>query len=208
LVVANSATQTGGPDEMGRSGDGGKSISRSSDGRTDELPASYEPRGRAIRYRMSSDLAALGTDFLILNDEGENVFRIDGQSISEKDTICIEDLDGHVRFRILAHFARTTGRLAILDENGAEIGAVLRQPISPLRDRFSIELMDDQSLSVDGNVANHEFSIVSAEGHVAEVSRKWFRALGSFGVEIAPGQEDALLIATIVAMDVMIHGSD
>jgi uncharacterized protein YxjI len=161
---------------------------------------------RNTRYRMSMELAALGADFLVLTDAGEHVFRISGRAMSDDDTIRIEDMQGHVLCEASAHLARKQVRVAIVDGAGNEIGSVLRQPVSPLRDRFEIQLHDGLMLAVDGNITTHEFSIVGPPGRVAEISKKWFRARGSYGIEVAPGQTDALLLTTVIVMDLMILG--
>jgi uncharacterized protein YxjI len=48
---------------------------------------------------------------------------------------------------------------------------------------------------------DHEFRI----GNVATVSKKWFRVRDSYGVEIAPGQNDVLILAATVCIDQMVH---
>ena len=40
---------------------------------------------------------------------------------------------------------------------------------------------------------------------IAEVSKKWFRVRDTYGVEIAPGEDDALVLAVTVAIDTMAH---
>jgi uncharacterized protein YxjI len=162
-------------------------------------------RARNKRYRMSAELAALGADFLVLNDAGEHEFRFNGQAMSDDDTIRLEDMEGRVLYTALAHAARKQPRIVIVDGAGTKIGSVIRQPVSPLRDRFTVEVEDGLVLTIDGNVPKHEYSILAPPGRVAEVSQKWFRARGSYGVEIVPGQRDALLLTTIVVIDQMIH---
>ncbi len=44
-----------------------------------------------------------------------------------------------------------------------------------------------------------------AGARVAEVSKKWFRVRDTYGVEIAPGQDDALILAITAAIDQMAH---
>ena len=41
--------------------------------------------------------------------------------------------------------------------------------------------------------------------HVAEVSKRWFRGRDTYGVEIAPGQDDALILPVVVCIDQMSH---
>lgn len=164
-------------------------------------------RARNMRYRMSVELAALDTDFLVLTDAGEHAFRFNGRAMADDDTIRIEDMQGLVLYEAPAHAARKKARIVVVDGNGTEIGSVLRNPVSPLRDRFAIEIQERPTLAVDGNVSTHEYSIVGPPGLVADVSQKWFRARGSYGVEIVPGQQDALLLITVVVIEQMIHGN-
>jgi uncharacterized protein YxjI len=40
---------------------------------------------------------------------------------------------------------------------------------------------------------------------IAEISKKWFRLRDSYGVQIDPGQNDILILAVTVAVDMMAH---
>jgi uncharacterized protein YxjI len=40
---------------------------------------------------------------------------------------------------------------------------------------------------------------------VAEVSKKWFRLRDSYGVEVASDQNDVVILAVTVAVDMMAH---
>ena len=40
---------------------------------------------------------------------------------------------------------------------------------------------------------------------MAEVSKKWFRVRDTYGVEVAPGQNDIVILAATVAIDIMAH---
>jgi uncharacterized protein YxjI len=69
--------------------------------------------------------------------------------------------------------------------------------ITPLRERFTVQLNGGPDLEVQGNLLAHEYRI----GNVATISQKWFRVRDSYGVEIAPGQNDVLILAVTVAID-------
>ena len=40
---------------------------------------------------------------------------------------------------------------------------------------------------------------------VAEVSKRWFRVRDTYGVEVAPGENDVLILATTAVIDTMAH---
>ena len=43
--------------------------------------------------------------------------------------------------------------------------------ITPIRERWSVDIPGAKDLEIQGNILDHEYRI----GHVAEVSKKWFR---------------------------------
>lgn len=63
-------------------------------------------------------------------------------------------------------------------------------------------------LDVQGNILDHEYTIKQGRDKVAEISKKWFRLTDTYGVEIDPGQNDILILAVAIAVDMMAHDGD
>ena len=63
----------------------------------------------------------------------------------------------------------------------------------------------DHEWTVQGNIVDHEYEIEDDGRKIAEVSKKWFRVRDTYGVEIAPGEDAALVLAVTVAIDTMAH---
>jgi uncharacterized protein YxjI len=84
--------------------------------------------------------------------------------------------------------------------------ATVHKALVGLRDRFKIEVDGGPDLSAHGNLVDHEYEI-ERDGHrVATVSKKWFRVRESYGVEVEPDQDDALILAITVSIDAMTRG--
>ena len=83
------------------------------------------------------------------------------------------------------------------------MATVAKAMITPLRDRFTVTLAAGGELTAQGNIVDHEYTIESGRTKVAEISKKWFRVRDSYGIEIAPGQNEALLLAVAVCIDQM-----
>ena len=49
------------------------------------------------------------------------------------------------------------------------------------------------------------YTIEDGRSTVAEVSKKWFRVADTYGVEVAPGQNPALMLAVTAVLDQMAH---
>jgi uncharacterized protein YxjI len=52
-------------------------------------------------------------------------------------------------------------------------------------------------------VVDHEYEVERDGDTVATVSKSWFRVRDTYGVEIAPDQDDALILAITVCMESM-----
>ena len=90
-----------------------------------------------------------------------------------------------------------------IERDGRTVAKVKKALITPLRDRFSIEVEGGEDMEAKGNIVDHEFKI-ERDGHkVAEVSKRWFRVRDTYGIEVAPGQDDAFVLAVTVCIDQM-----
>ena len=54
---------------------------------------------------------------------------------------------------------------------------------------------------VQGNIVDHQYDIEQGGRKIAEVSKAWFRVRDTYGVEVQPGQDDALILAITVVVD-------
>jgi len=70
---------------------------------------------------------------------------------------------------------------------------------------FSIEVEGADDMEAKGNIVDHEYKIERGGHDVAEVSKRWFRVRDTYGIEVAEGQDDPLLLAVAVCIDQMTH---
>jgi uncharacterized protein YxjI len=157
------------------------------------------------RYQMREDLISIGDDFWIENDSGQRVFRVDGKVLRISKTYVFLDMAGNSLCRIKERLLTIKDTMEIDDAEGKEMAVVRKALISPLRDRWIVKVRNGPDLDVQGNILDHEYSIKQGRHKIAEVSKKWFRITDTYGVEIAEGQNDILILATVVAMDAMVH---
>jgi uncharacterized protein YxjI len=91
--------------------------------------------------------------------------------------------------------------------DGKKLATVKKALITPLRDRWTVKIKGGPDLDVQGNILDHEYRIGEGRQKVGEVSKKWFRLRDTYGVEIAEGQDDVIILAVTVAIDIMAHPS-
>lgn len=156
------------------------------------------------RYRMREKLFAIGDDFWIENEAGQRAFKVNGKALRVRDTLVLETPNGEELFSVQSKMLHIRDTMNI-ERNGRKVASIKKALVSPLRDRFSIDVEDGEDMEAKGNIVDHEYKIESDGDHVAEVSRRWFRVRDTYGVEIAPGKDDALVLAVVICIDQMTH---
>lgn len=156
-------------------------------------------------YKMRERMISIGDDFFIENSDGDRVFKVDGKALRIRKTLLFEDTHGHELCKIQERMMRIKDSMEIEDAKGDRAAMVKKALISPLRDRWVVKIADGPDLDVKGNILDHEYSIGEGRNKIAEVSKRWFRLTDVYGVEIEPGQNDILILAVTVAIDMMAH---
>lgn len=163
------------------------------------------PGGGATHYQMRQNLVSIGDDFWIENDRGQRAFKVDGKALRVRQTLLFEDPHGAELCKIQERIARVKDSMEIEGPNGERLAMVKKALITPVRERWVVKVGNGPDLEVQGNILDHEYSIGEGRDKIAEVSKKWFRVADTYGVSIDPGQNDVLILAVTVAIDMMAH---
>ena len=159
----------------------------------------------ATRYQMRQRMISIGDDYTIENDRGERVFKLDGKALRVRKTIRFEDMDGQELVKIQERMLRVRDSMEMEGPDGNRIAMVHKAMITPLRERWVIDVEGGQDLHAQGNFVDHEYTIERDGTKVAEVSKRWFRVRDTYGVEVAPGENDILILASTAVIDTMAH---
>ena len=165
------------------------------EGRADDaVPASV--------YRMRERLLSIGDDFWIENGAGQRTFKVDGKALRIRNTLIFEDAHGRELVRIQERKLRVRDTMAI--ERGRDTVATVKKAlITPLRERFKLEMAGGGEYEIKGNLVDHEYTFQRDGREVVRVSKRWFRVRDTYGVEISPGEDEVLMLAASVAIDQM-----
>ena len=154
------------------------------------------------KYRMREKMFSIGDDYWIETDSGERAFKVDGKALRIRDTLALETPAGDEVFTIQEKKLSIRDKMEI-ERGGTTVATVKKALVSPLRDRFSIEVEGGEDMEAKGNIVDHEYKIERGGHQIAEVSKRWFRVRDTYGIEIAEGQDDALILAVAVCIDRM-----
>jgi uncharacterized protein YxjI len=56
-------------------------------------------------------------------------------------------------------------------------------------------------MEVSGDLLGHEFTIARDGQTAATISKRWLSLTASYAVDVAPGENDLLILATVLALD-------
>ena len=158
-----------------------------------------------MRYVMKQKLFSWGDDFRIRNEAGQDVFFVDGRAFSLGDKLSFQDMTGSelafIRQKLLAW-----GPTYEISRGGEVAAVVKKQLFTFLRCRFTVDVPGPDDLEAQGEFLDMEYAFSRRGQTVAEVSKRWFTWADTYGVDISEGEDDVLILASTVVIDMVCHG--
>ena len=162
----------------------------------------------STRYQIRQKMFSIGDDFWIENQEGDRVFKVDGKALRLRETLFFEDMNGNKLCKIQERLLAIKETMVIEDPDGHQMAVIKKGLIAPLGDHWTVTVRGGPDLDVQGNILDHEYSIMQRRNKIAEVSKKWLSITDTYGVEIDDGQNDILILAIAIAIDMMSHDGE
>lgn len=153
-----------------------------------------------MRYVIREKFFRLGEDSQITDESGKPVYDVDGKILSLRNTLIVRDMRGQEVARVNRQLIALTPTYMI-DRPGQEETIVRKHFINLLGDHFTIDIPGPHDLEMDGNLFEHEYQIKRDGAVVATVSKRWIALTDTYGVETAPGEDDTLILASVLALD-------
>jgi uncharacterized protein YxjI len=157
------------------------------------------------RYIMRQRIFALGQDFTINNAAGQPAFKIDGKVRLVKESLKFRDMQGNLLYKLDERVIRIRESFDILDANGRLAAKVHNAIIDPLRERFTIEIPGGQNMTTMGKVIWAQYDVRRGNQTVAKISKQ-FSWIGrdQYVVDVLQGENDCLILAITVVIDMMV----
>ncbi len=153
-----------------------------------------------MRYIIREKMFRLTEDSDITDENGRAVFRVNGKLFSLHNTLVIHDLDGQEVATIRRHLIALRPTYEIT-RHGQEVAEVRQHLFTPFGDRYTVDIPGPDDLEIKGNLLEHEYTVTRGGETVATVSKRWFSLTETYGVDIAPGQDDVVILTSVLALD-------
>ena len=154
-------------------------------------------------YVIRERLFRLGEDSDITDGAGRPVLHVDGRVLSLHHRLILRDPAGREVGQVHRKLAtlRPTYEITIGGKNVAEVRKHL---LTPFGERFTINVHGAGDMQVKGDLLSHEFTIDRDDRIVATISKRWLTVTASYAVDVAPGEDDRLILAGVLALDLAI----
>jgi uncharacterized protein YxjI len=153
-----------------------------------------------MRYVIREKLFQLTQTAAITDESGQPVYQVDRALLSLHDRIILRDREGNevasVHRRLIS--LRPTYEIT---RGGEELAEVRKHLFTPLVDRFTVDVPGPDDFEIKGDLFEHEYTITRGGTVVATVSKKWLALTDTYAVEVAPGEDDTLILASVLALD-------
>jgi uncharacterized protein YxjI len=157
-----------------------------------------------MRYVMRERLLAWGDDFYIRDEDGRDTFFVDGKAFSIGDQLSFRDMDG-TELAFIKQKVFALARTYEIHRAGALAAVVKKKLFGVLHHRFTVDVPGPNDLEATGNFFDHDYTFRRGDRVVATVSKTWFSLSDTYGIEIEPGEDDVLILASAVVVDQACH---
>jgi uncharacterized protein YxjI len=151
-------------------------------------------------YIIREKMFRLTEDSDITDESGQLVLHVDGKIMSLHNRLILSDPAGRevaqVSRRLVAF--RPTYEITIDGQQAAEVRKHL---FTPFREQFTITVPGGRDMELAGDLLSHEFSIERDGQAVATISKRWLSLTDSYAVDVAPGENDVLVLSSVLALD-------
>src|SRR6266566_1370342 len=151
-------------------------------------------------YLIRERLFGLGEDADITDEHGRPVLHVDGKVLSLRDRLVLQDPSGRevaqVQRRLVS--TRPTYQISV---GAVAVAKVRKRLFTPFVDRYTIDIPGPDDLEMVGDLFDHEYTVRRGGQVVATVSKAFFTIRDTYVVDVAPGQDDLLILASVLALD-------
>ena len=155
-----------------------------------------------MRYVLQQKLFSIGGAFYIKNDQGQDVFLVEGKVFSFGHQLSFQDTSGnelaYIREKVLSW-----GPTYEIYRDGQLFAIVKKELFTFFKHVFTVDVPGPDDLVAEGDFLDLEFTFSRSAGIVATVSRRWFSLVDTYGVDIVDGEDDVTILASAIVIDMV-----
>jgi len=160
-----------------------------------------------MRYVMKQKLLSWGDDFNIRDEQGREVFFVDGKGFSLGNQLAFKDPQGR-ELAFIKQKLLSWGPTYEIHRDGVLAATVKKELFGFFKHRFEVDVPGPDDLEAEGDFMDHEYTFRRGDRVVATVSMRWFSFSDTYGIDVADGEDPVLILASAVVIDQICHSGD
>jgi uncharacterized protein YxjI len=157
-----------------------------------------------MRYVMRQKVLSLAASFTIKDENDRDAYHVKGESFRFGNKLSFQNTKGNELVHIDQRPLNWTPTYELWRDGGL-LATVERALFSGLRHRFTIGVRGSSDLEAEGNFLDHEYIFTRADQTVAILRRRWLAFTATCGIEIDEGEDQALILASAVVVELVCH---
>lgn len=157
-----------------------------------------------MRYQMRQKFFAFGDDFMIKDQDGNDVYFVDGKAFSWGDKLSFQRADTRKEIAFISQKLLSFMPKYEIHRDGVVFAEVVKE-FSWFKSKFTLDVPGPNDYEITGSFWDQDYTFTRRGRTVATVSRKWFSLSDTYGVDIISGENDVAILATAVVVDLVCH---
>lgn len=157
-----------------------------------------------MRYLMKEEFLALGDDFSIQDENGRNVFFVDGQAFSFGNKLSFQDMNRN-ELAFISQKLLSWGPTYEITRGDRVLAVVKKELFTFFQCRFTVDVPGPDDLLAEGSLFDREYAFTRHGQPVAHVSKKRLTLRDTYSIDIGDGEDDVLILCSAVVIDLVCH---
>ena len=154
-----------------------------------------------VKYKVIQDAFNIDGDYHIADDKGVDQFIVDSALLRLRESLVFKDMEDNELCSLKEPLLSRAGEIDIKDVEGDVVATARRSKGDP--PEYSVKYREGPDITVDGDVPGFDYKIKADDELVATVNKNKRETGDEYDVEVAHGDDDVLVLATVVALDVL-----
>ena len=156
-----------------------------------------------MKYQMRQKMFALADGFIIKDENENDIYRVDGKVFAMGHKLSFNDMGGN-ELAFISQKLLSWGPTYEIYKAG-ELAATVAKHFTFLNSEFTVTVPGSDDLEAVGQFTAHDYTFTQGGRQVAEISKRWFALTDTYGVDIAANEDDLLILASTVVIDMVCH---
>jgi uncharacterized protein YxjI len=144
--------------------------------------------------------------FNIRSEDGRDVYVVNQKAISVGYQLSFQDRDGHELASIKQKVMAWGPTYEIFRDT--VMAAVVKKKLAIGPCRFTVDVPGPDDLEASANLTDREYTFTRSGRVVAKLSKEWVSMTAKSHVDITPGEDEVLILATATLLDKACHPDD